>query len=87
MSRPCFSFRPNLKNGEHRKAWEVLCAIPKGTRTDFVVRAILECVQEERLQKMIREELKQVCAKPESEQPHGIPQEMLGFLGSLMQEE
>ena len=87
MSRPCFSLRPNLKNEEHRKAWEVLCAIPKGTRTDFVVRAILECVQEERLQRLIREELKQVCAKPESEQSQGIPQEMLGFLGSLMQEE
>ena len=87
MSRPCFSFRPNLKNEEHRRAWEILCAVPKGARTHFVAQAIVQSVQEERLQQMIREELKQVCVQQEPEKPQGIPQEMLGFLGSLMQEE
>ena len=24
MSRPVFSFRPNLKNSEHEKAWRIL---------------------------------------------------------------
>ena len=87
MSRPCFSFRPNLKNERHRKAWETLSAIPKGTRTDFMVQAILERVQEERFIRLFREELKQVCVRAEPEPQPGIPQEMLGFLGRLTQEE
>ena len=30
MSRPVFSFRPNLKNPEHEKAWQLLMEIPTG---------------------------------------------------------
>ena len=49
MSRPLFMFRPNLRNAEHRKAWEVLQNVPEGQKSAFLVRAILETVQKEDL--------------------------------------
>ena len=42
MSRPRFSFRPNLQNEEHRKAWDILQSVPEGQRNTFIARAILE---------------------------------------------
>ena len=62
MSRPVFSFRPNLKNPEHEKAWQLLMEIPTGQRNQYLVDVILE--QEERgtlkrlIQEAVREELK-----------------------------
>ena len=42
MSRPLFMFRPNLRNAEHRKAWEVLQNVPEGQKSAFLVQAILK---------------------------------------------
>ena len=58
MNRPLFGFRPNLQNERHRRAWEILQAVPDGQKNAF---------------------LKQ----PEE----AIPQEMMGFLGSLLGED
>ena len=100
MSRPIFMFRPNLRNAEHRKAWEVLRNVPEGQKSVFLVQAILETVQKEELEtilrRVLREELKSSSTLPcralpagESTQAPGetIPQEMMGFLGSLMDED
>lgn len=100
MSRPLFMFRPNLRNAEHRKAWEVLQNVPEGQKSAFLVQAILETVQKEDLEtilrRVLREELKSSSTLPcgtlsagESTQApdESIPQEMMGFLDSLMDED
>lgn len=89
MSRPVFSFRPNLDKPEHEKAWDILQSVPEGKKNAFLVRAILEADHREYLEQAIRqavrEELK--CggtAHPEKAQEEGeIPDQMLDFLGSL----
>ena len=91
MSRPLFMFRPNLRNAEHRKAWEVLQNVPEGQKSAFLVRAILETVQKEDLEtilrRVLREELQSVRSQPMEQPEVSIPQEMMGFLGSLLEEE
>ena len=91
MSRPVFSFRPNLKNPEHEKAWRILQDVPAGQRNQYLVEVILK--QEERgalkrlIQEAVREELKSgsmerlpACEKEE------IPGQMLDFLFQMEQE-
>lgn len=84
MSRPVFSFRPNLKNPEHEKAWQLLMEIPAGQRNQYLVDVILE--QEERetlkrlIQEAVREELK--CGDVErtpAQEKEEIPGQMLDF--------
>ena len=62
MKRPVFSFRPNMEQEEHRRAWEILQEVPEGQKTVFLVRAILHEQDREYLeqvfQKAVREELK-----------------------------
>ena len=100
MSRPLFMFRPNLQNEDHRRAWALLQAVPEGQKSAFLVQAILETVQKEELEtilrRVLREELKSSSTLPcralpagESTQAPGetIPQEMMGFLDSLMDED
>ena len=53
MSRPVFSFRPNLKNPEHEKAWQILMEVPKGQRNQYLVDVILEKEERETLRKLI----------------------------------
>ena len=61
-------FRPNLQNEEHRRAWEILQAVPEGQKSAFLVRAILENAQREELEtilrRVLREELKAVPSQP-----------------------
>ena len=78
MTRPRFSFRPNLHSEEHRRAWAALQAIPAGQRSAFLVRAILRSV---------REELRAVPFQPVQQPEEGIPQEMMGFLSTLMEDD
>ena len=91
MSRPVFSFRPNLKNPEHEKAWKLLMEVPAGQRNQYLVDVILEKDERETLRKLIqetvREELKSggmeqmpACEKEE------IPGQMLDFLFQMEQE-
>lgn len=91
MTRPRFSFRPNLQNEEHRKAWEILQAVPEGQKSAFLVRSIIQNARlenlENTLRRVLREELKAVPFRPVQQPEEAIPQEMLGFLGSLLGEE
>ena len=87
MSRPRFSFRPNLQNEEHRKAWDLLQSVTEGQRNTFIARAILENVRQDTLENTLRrvllEELQASPVQRESGQEDPIPQEMLRFLDSL----
>ena len=89
--RQVFSFRPNLKNPEHEKAWQLLMEIPTGQRNQYLVDVILE--QEERetlkrlIQEAVREELK--CGDVErmpAQEKEEIPGQMLDFLFQMEQE-
>lgn len=99
MSRERYTFRPSRKLDSHRKAWAYLQAVPEGQRNDFLVRAILrmqdDTVLEETLRGILREELRAAPLRPENvheKEPETepmdpiVPQEMLSFLGDLMQE-
>ena len=87
MSRPRFSFRPNLQNEEHRKALYILQSVPEGQRNAFIARAILENARQDTLEntlrRVLREELRASPVQRESGQEDTIPQEMLHFLDSL----
>lgn len=90
MNRPIFMFRPNLRNSEHRKAWEILQNVPEGQKNAFLVQAVLGTVQKEELERLlrrvIREEIQAVPVSAAS-QEDAIPQEMMGFLDSLLEDE
>lgn len=91
MNRPLFMFRPNLRNEDHRRAWAILQTVPEGQKSTFLVQAILESerkdVLEATLRRILREELKALLSQPEVQQEESIPEQMMGFLGSLMGEE
>ena len=84
-------FRPNLQNEDHRRAWEILQAVPEGQKSAFLVQVILESkrtdVLESTLRRVLREELKAVPSQPVVQQEESIPEQMMGFLGSLLGEE
>ena len=84
-------FRPNLQNEEHRRAWEILQAVPEGQKNAFLVQVILENAQREELEtilrRVLREELKAVPSQPVRHPEEAIPPEMLGFLNTLMDDE
>lgn len=89
MSRPVFSFRPNMDNPDHRQAWKVLQGVPDGGKNAFLVRVILQAEGMEAMEwiirKAVREELK--CGSPAQSKPESkkesIPKPMLDFLDSL----
>ena len=91
MNRPLFGFRPNLQNERHRRAWEILQAVPDGQKNAFLVQAILESQEKETfettLRRVLREELQAVPSQPVKQPEEAIPQEMMGFLGSLLGED
>lgn len=85
MSRPVFSFRPNLQNPEHRKAWEILCSVPEGQKNQYLVEIILKMEDGKWLEKVIRETVREElkCGGLQqnvSSHKEEIPNEMLEFL-------
>lgn len=54
MSRPVFSFRPTLDDPEHKRAWEILQSVPNGQKNAFLVQAILQSADSEKMVGMIR---------------------------------
>ena len=64
MTRPRYAFRPNLQNAEHRRAWQLLQAVPEGQRNSFLVQAVLEKERRETLEgtlrRVLREELQAI---------------------------
>lgn len=84
MKRPVFSFRPNLKEENHRRAWDILSHVPEGEKTAYLVNAVLFYDQaaglEEMVRRAVREELKgsRISSAPiEKEEDGGnVPEEM-----------
>ena len=75
-----------------RKAWEILCAVPPGQRTEAVCRAVCRAQERETLlesiRALIREELRGVeflpkTEKPEQPQTGDMDDNVLGFLLAL----
>ena len=92
MRRPVFSFRPNLKNPEHERAWELLMRVPPGQRNQYLVEGILQKEDREILKKIIRETVREVLKGGGVEQlpvqePEEIPNQMLDFLMQMENEE
>lgn len=96
MKRPVFSFRPNMENPDHRKAWEILSGIPNGQKNLFLVRAILKEQDTEYLQKVIRKTVREELENRSIEgnrmselrkQDHveEVPEQVLDFI-SMLQE-
>lgn len=95
MKRPVFSFRPNLRNPDHRKAWERLMAVPEGEKTAYLIHAILAYDQaaalEEVVRRAVREEIRGTAIQADTGEPEltdtgDVPEEMFEFL-SILQEE
>lgn len=91
MSRPVFSFRPNLKNPEHKKAWRILMDVPAGQRNQYLVDVILEKEERETLRKLIQETVREELKGGSMEQfpiqkQEEIPGQMLDFLFQMEQE-
>lgn len=94
MKRPVFSFRPNLKEGNHRRAWEILSSVPEGEKTAYLVNAVLFYDQatglEEMIRRAVRKELEgsRIPSVPaEKEEDDGnVPEEMFEFLEMLQEE-
>lgn len=96
--RPVFSFRPNLENPEHQRAWEILQNVPEGQKNLFLVRAILQEDLARHLEGMmrraVREEMGEIRLEkkpvpaesevpmPEIQEPE-IPCQMLDFLSRI----
>ncbi|BFK28360.1 MAG: hypothetical protein E6124_24700 [Blautia producta] len=91
MSRPVFSFRPNLKNSEHEKAWKLLMEVPAGQRNQYLVDVILEKEERETLRKLIQETVREELKSGDMEriparEKKEIPGQMLDFLFQMEQE-
>ncbi|MCI8285872.1 MAG: plasmid segregation centromere-binding protein ParR [Firmicutes bacterium] len=92
MRRPVFSFRPNMDNPEHRRAWEMLQNIPEGQKNGFLVRAILKEREagylEEVIRQAVREELScgRTAHKATQDLQGELPGQVLDFI-SMLQEE
>ena len=65
--------------------------VPDGQKNAFLVQAILESEEKEvfetTLRRVLREELQAVPSQPVKQPEEAIPQEMMGFLGSLLGED
>lgn len=89
MKRPVFSFRPNKKDRNHRKAWAILEKVPEGEKSQFLVDAILFYDQagalEQLIRKSVREELKcgNVRQNVVTAEPEELPDQVLDFISML----
>lgn len=89
MNRPVYSFRPDLQQRDHRRAWEILKGVPKGQKNAFLVHAILQADDRETLRELIRESVQEVLRNgaltyQEAKEPDtDIQDQMLSFLENL----
>ena len=71
--------------------WIDFVGVVTGTLLAFLVQAILESQEKETfettLRRVLREELQAVPSQPVKQPEEAIPQEMMGFLGSLLGED
>ena len=86
----------SLASPLQREAWNLLCAVPSGQRTDAVCRAVCRVREQDALleavRQIIREELHSVeflpkAEKTEQPQAEDMDENVLGFLIALQKEE
>ena len=58
VKRPVFSFRLNLDNPDHKKAWEILQSVPDGQKSSYLVQVILKDQENNQLEKSIRQAIR-----------------------------
>lgn len=92
MSRPVFSFRPNLQNARHERAWEILSRVPEGQKNQYLVDAILKMADGEWIKQVVLEAVRDGVKGDEMEHPmkqkkEEIPDSMMEFLFRMEQEE
>ena len=87
VKRPVFSFRLNLDNPDHKKAWEILQSVPDGQKSSYLVQVILKDQENNQsIRQAIREELAGVSISGSGEsvsKKEEIPSQMLDFLSGL----
>ena len=90
VSRPVFSFRPTLDDPEHKRAWEILQSVPNGQKNAFLVQAILQSEDSQKLDEMIRQVIREelqhthfVPENPVQAETDEIPVQMLDFLSAM----
>ena len=59
VKRPVFSFRLNLDNPDHKKAWEILQSVPDGQKSSYLVQVILKDQENNQLEKSIRQAIRE----------------------------
>ena len=79
VKRPVFSFRLNLDNPDHKKAWEILQSVPDGQKSSYLVQVILKDQENNQLEKSIRQAISGESVSKKEE----IPSQMLDFLSGL----
>ena len=79
MTRPVYSFRPNLKNPEHQRAWEKFQSVPKEDRK-WMEEVIQKTIKESVRELGICGTTEQLKTKPSSEE---IPDQMMDFLSQM----
>lgn len=62
VKRPVFSFRLNLDNPDHQKAWEILQSVPDGQKSSYLVQVILKDQENNQLEKSIRQAIREELA-------------------------
>ena len=61
-----------MQNEDHRRAWRLLQEVPEGQKSAFIVRAILQMDQEDRLETMLRRVLMDQGRRSERGTAHRI---------------
>lgn len=88
MKRQQFLFRPNPNSKLHQQAWKYLKAVPSGQKNAYLVQAILEFESKKELESTLRRILEDSGrAGTKETSPVSVPQEVLDFLGGLMEEQ
>ena len=90
MKRAQYVFRPDLTNPQHKRAWEILQSVSPTQRKEYLVQVILATEQENRLEKIVRDTLREELQNADltarfsnAPQEKDIPANALNFLTAL----
>lgn len=92
MKRPVFSFRPNMENAQHKRAWEILQGVPDGQKNSYLVQVILQDEKGNHLEEMIRRAVREeiggnTAGQQNVRKQDNLPGNMLEFLSRIEQED
>ena len=90
MKRAQYVFRPDLTNPQHQRAWEILQSVSPTRRKEYLVQVILAAEQTDRLEKIVRDTLREELqntglkiATTNAQPDTSIPTSALDFLSAL----